>query len=157
MEEKIYDPLLKEGIYLPEISVIILNDISKWTKFLSILGFVFLSIMIISLLSAVAFTTTMNYYAEMTRMHPYNPGMFQWYNIVIYLIVFCIYFFPVYFLYKFSIRIRKAIAIKDTDVLINALGFLRKHYLFLGILAIVGIVLAIIGFSFMLLGFLAYI
>lgn len=126
-------------------------------KFLSILGFVFLSIMIISLLSAVAFTSTMNYYTEMTRMQPYNPGMFQWYNIVIYLIVFCIYFFPVYFLYKFSIRIRKAIAIKDTDVLINALGFLRKHYLFLGILAIVGIVLAIIGFSFMLLGFLAYV
>jgi len=157
MEENIFEqPVLGDEIRLNQGSIYLLNNISKWTKFLSILGFVLIGLMVVGILATGAFISSMNHYAETAHMYPYNPGMFKWSFAVIYLIILAIYFIPLYYLYKFSTRIQKAIAMKDMVILTEAFSFLQKHYMFLGILVIVGIGISLIGFVSMIMGFAAY-
>lgn len=120
-----------------------LREIAGWTKFLAILGFVFVGLLVLiaifagtiysSVLGALAINSAIDFGLLMTA---------------VYLIVALIYFFPILFLYKFSVRLKKALQSKEDEDLTDALEMLKSHYKFIGVFTIIVLslyVLAIIA------------
>lgn len=155
MREGEYETMWAEELKLTNSGRSILSDIAKWTKFLSVLGFIFLGLSVIVILSAGILISVTNSYVQPSAAYPYHPGMFQWFYAVIYLIIIAIYFVPLYFLYKFSVNTKNALKKDDTDVLTTAFSFLKKHYMFIGILTIIMLVIYLIAFFMFFLGIMA--
>jgi len=152
MEKMEYETMWSSEIMITEQSKTILRSIAKWTKFLSILGFFFVGLSVLFLISAGVMITLTNNYMESASAYPYHPGMFQLPFAIGYFIVLLIYFVPLYFLYKFSTNTQRALKDNDTEVLNNGLDFLKKHYMFLGIMAIIMVAFYLIVFLIMLFG-----
>lgn len=102
-----------------------LNETRKWTLFLSICGFIFLGIM------AIAFPLTS------IRANNSFPTAGAIGALVPALIIVAIYFFPIFFLFQFSRFSKLAIEQNDTNLLIIAFKFLKRHYKYMGILFII--------------------
>lgn len=99
-----------------------LKGASKWAAFLAILGFIGIGFMLLgSIVMLVA-------------------GDFMGTNSIVmsimYIIMTALYFFPVYFLYKFSSAALKAVNLRDSLKLSEAIRYLKSHYMYLGISAI---------------------
>ncbi len=111
-------------------SVIYLNDTRKWTLFFSILGFIFMGIMILG----VIFMLTI--FGSMSPMASPASGM----GVMLaffYLALGALYFFPIYYLFKFSTHSKNAIYSENSEQIELAFKFLRLHYKFIGILTII--------------------
>jgi len=102
-----------------------LKQIRKWTALLSILGFVFLAVIV--LISIVALVNIKGV-AENQR---------QLLTVVPLILIGVIYFFPILYLWKFSKYAKEAIANNDTLKLSSALQYLKSHYKFMAILILV--------------------
>ena len=110
-----------------------LKEISKWTFFLSIVGFIGVGFMIIlGLFSNVLYGEAFNaiYKDEL-------PLNFGWVMTIFYLVFAFIYFMPILYLFKFSRRLKQALSIKNDDKLADALEMLKSHYKFIGVLLII--------------------
>jgi len=151
MERNIYGATPAEDIIVSNESDLLLSNIARWTKFLSVLGFVALGIMAVFVISAGILITGMNEYAFHTHMYPYMPGTFSWMYALLYLIVLGIYFIPIFYLYKFSTRIRTALSNRSSHTLTEALSFLNRHYQFIGILTIIGLIFFVISSIMMIM------
>lgn len=145
MERNVYGSIPTEDILISNEGDRLLYNISKWTKFLSILGFIVLGMMALFVISAGVLISGMNEYAINMDMYPYTPGTFSWFYAVIYLIALAVYFIPVYYLYKFSVKTRQTLSDRSSFTLTEALNFLNKHYVFIGVLTIIGIIFFIIS------------
>ena len=68
---------------------------------------------------------------------------------ITYLVMALLYFMPVLYLFKFSRKMKLALANKNDDILADAFENLKSHYKFIGVLTIIMISLyvLIIGFS----------
>ncbi len=126
-----------------------LRESAKWSMFLAILGFIGIGIMIIAALlmgSAFAMMPTRN-----TALGGgFNPfGAMKGVITAFYIVLAIIYFFPVYYLYKYASGMKAALSIYNSDLVSDALVQLKSHHKFLGIMMIVMIaiyIIAIIGF-----------
>jgi hypothetical protein len=56
---------------------------------------------------------------------------------LIYVFIGLLYFFPVYYLFKFSSQVRTALINKNSQQLDSAFENLKSHYKFIGILMII--------------------
>jgi hypothetical protein len=113
----------------------VLKETAKWAYFLSILGFIFIGFMILSSIF-IGVKSGLG-----------SLGIFM---TVFYLVMVVIYIFPVYHLFKFSINMKVAINENNNQALTDGFEFLKSHYKFLGIFAIVMIAVYIIMFFFTL-------
>ena len=102
-----------------------LKQIRKWTALLSILGFVFLALIV--LISVVALVNIKGV-AENQR---------QLLTVVPLMLMGVIYYFPIFYLWKFSKHSKEAITNNDTLKLSSALRYLKSHYKFMAILILV--------------------
>ena len=108
----------------------------KWANFLAILGFIMLAIMFLAIIfGGIAFVAT-GFAGNQT------PSALALLPLTI---VIVIYFFPIYYLYQFARHSRYAVRHKDGDELTLAMSFLKRHYQFIGVLAIIGLVIYAIG------------
>ncbi|GAB7086745.1 DUF5362 family protein [Marinifilum fragile] len=123
-------------------SVIYLNETRKWTMFFSILGFVFLGILII----AAIFMATMFGAMAGDNLPFMGSGIIIG---VFYLLLGALYFFPIFYLYKFSKHSKTAIYSEDSEQLSLAFKFLKKHYKFIGILSIIILSFYVLAFLIM--------
>ncbi len=146
-----YETINGEEILVSNSTTDLLRSISKWTKFLSIVGFIVLIAMAFFVLATGFMITGMNDYAEMRRIYPYTPGTFSWLYAIIYLGILVVYFFPVFYLYKFSNRLKESILSKSSYTLTEAFQYLNKHYMLVGILTIIGIIFFVISCFFMIM------
>ena len=97
MENQMQNESIDSGIYsnmeLTSQAIASLNETRKWTMFLSILSFIFLGffllIMIVSLF--------------MTSLIPVPGAQVGPIMILPFLIIIAIYFFPIFFLFQFSV------------------------------------------------------
>ncbi|NOQ74983.1 MAG: hypothetical protein GQ574_23420 [Crocinitomix sp.] len=111
-----------------------LRKTAKWTTFLAVLGFIAIGVMVLSSLYMLSNASSgYGYFSEQL----FAMG-------VTYIIVAIIYFFPVYFLMKFSTKMKDALGLGGQMSLNEAFGYMRKQYQFVGILAIVIISIYII-------------
>ena len=106
-------------------SILQLKQTRKWTALLSILGFVFLTVIV--LISVVA----------LVNMNGVGDNQRQLLTVVPLILMGVIYFFPIYYLWKFSKHSKEAIANNDTLKLSSALRYLKSHYKFMAILILV--------------------
>ena len=104
-----------------------LNETGKWGKFLAIVGFCVIGLIVmIGLFAGTIFSS-------MGEALPF-PGFLMG---LIYVAVGLLYFFPVYYLFKFSNQVRTALINKNSQQLDSAFENLKSHYKFIGILMII--------------------
>lgn len=108
---------------------------SKWGKFLSIVGFVgvgILFIMSLVMMFGVFPMSRMNGMSQSPFMNiPFVLGGFLYVGIAV------LYFFPVYFLYKFSTETKEALIRNDEETLTSGIENLKKMFAFYGAMMIV--------------------
>lgn len=108
-----------------------LLEVAKWAKFLSIIGFVGLGLMIIGCLS---FMMMSNSFSRMGGGASSMPmGLFGF----IYLAIAFIYFFPILYLYKAALGMKTGINSDNQEVFKSGIENLKSHYKFIGIMMIV--------------------
>lgn len=117
------------GIELTSESVGYLNEIRRWALFLAILGFVFVTFMIIASFSIGAIFASMGQRDDM----PFPPSLLG----IIYFVMAAIYFFPIFYLFKFAAHAKEGLLDKRQGQLDLAFMNLKSHYKFMGILMIV--------------------
>ena len=124
---------------LPPTILGFLKEISTWTYFLSILGFIGIGLMV---LVGIFFSVAMG---SMPGGNPYeNLGINMSYFGLIYIVLGLIYFFPILYLFNFSRKMKIALSSNNNDELTDAFSNLKSHYKFAGIFTIVVISLYIL-------------
>ena len=107
-----------------------LKETAKWTKFLAILGFVGIGLMVLgSLVMLFAPSSLMS-----NGDFPFGGKIFM---MLLYLAFAVLYYFPISYLYQFLENTKKAIENNDNNAIRDAFEFLKSHYKFMGILTII--------------------
>lgn len=138
MEENNYTATeIKDPITLNRQSVESLTETRKWTTFFSILGFIFVGLMVILALVMALILPFLNEAGQM----PYPPILLS----VIYLILGGIYLLPVIFLMRFGNLLKRALLSRSTEVFGEAMKNLALHFRTVGIMTIIFIALYILA------------
>lgn len=119
---------------------------TKWANFLSILGYIGLGFMFLGAIGMVLGGT----FRYRGGFYPFSPLIFT----LIYIGMLVLYFFPIYYLGQFASRMKSGLNTNNTEGITKGFEYLKSHYKFLGISAIVVIGLYIMMFigSFILVG-----
>ncbi|XOV93598.1 MAG: hypothetical protein ACFHWX_02585 [Bacteroidota bacterium] len=132
MEDESSDkPAGEETIELSRNSMMNLKEVMKWTKFLAIVGFIFIGLIVILAFGIRSIMPNMGPAA------PVSQNLFTF----IYLVMGAIYFFPILYLFNFSKHLKRSLINRDSHALDAAFENLNAHYRFIGILAIIGLVI----------------
>ena len=123
-----------------------LQESAKWSKFMAIIGFIGIGLMVlVSLFMAIGFGAMG---ASTMPELPFSMSVFS----IIYVLFAAIYFFPVYYLYQFASKAKAAFATDNNEQLNASFEYLKSHYKFFGIFTLVStiiyaliLVLGIIG------------
>ncbi len=107
-----------------------LTEIRKWAHFLSIVGFILVGLMAVGSFAIGAIFSAL---PMDNNVFPFPSSLFSG----IYLLLALVYFFPVYYLYQFSVKMKNALLQKTDDVLETSFRFLKSHYKFMGIFTII--------------------
>ena len=119
-----------------------LKESAKWTKFLSILGFIGIGFMVIAALFMGVIMGSVGGAYNAGAMAGLSSGIIT----IVYLAMAALYFFPVMYLYKYSVRMKEALQSSNSDTLTEAFSNLKSHYKFIGVLTIVIISLYVLMF-----------
>tara|TARA_R110001606_G_scaffold345365_1_gene494263 strand:- start:36 stop:485 length:450 start_codon:yes stop_codon:yes gene_type:complete len=123
-----------------------LREIARWTFFFSILGFISIAL---TLIAAILIATV---YAPMLNMVSQQQGLpaIGLPLAITYVISALLYFMPVWYLFKFSRKMKSALATKNDDVLADAFENLKSHFKYIGVLTIIVISLYVLLIVFSL-------
>lgn len=124
-----------------------LRETAKWAKFLSIVGFVVIGLMVLGALAMFALGGSSSQMGAMGG----TMGMMGALGAAagfIYLLMAVLYFFPVLYLYKFATKAISALNSSNTEELTSSLENLKSHYKFIGIL--MAIMLAVYALIFII-------
>jgi len=113
------------GLVINELIKGELNKTTKWTTFLAVLGFIGLGFMIIAAFIMIGVNS------------PAFKGDQMLFMGLGYLLFSLLYFFPIYYLYKFSVKCKEALGFGGQMALNEAFIYMRKQYQFVGIVTIV--------------------
>ena len=133
---------------LNDLAIAALRESAKWCTFLAIVGFIGIGFMVLAgVFMSVAMTAIPD--------DPYGGAMganpilaMKAYFGIFYILIALLYFFPIYYLYKYASGTKRALESGNSDLLSDALVNLKSHHKFLGITTIVIIslyILIIIG------------
>lgn len=114
-----------------------LNITRKWSMFLAILGFISVGMMI---LAGVTIIVLLPLFDDVTQF-----GAFEMAIIMGVMILFSvIYFFPILYLYRFSVHTKNAVQNYSSAELAAAMKNLKSCFVYLGVMAVVIISLYIL-------------
>ncbi len=111
-----------------------LNTIRKWAMFFSILGFIFLGLIVILGIIAGTFLSAFKAGGK-------SAGIPESVIIIMFFVLAAVYFFPVHFLFRFSKHTQHAVQTLDKDELHKAFRSLKSYSVYLGVLTIIGLAL----------------
>jgi hypothetical protein len=120
-----------------------LNDLNitrKWSLFMTILGFIALGLILIIGLIATLFLSV---FKTGTIPNAVNWGFLP---AAIILVLSVVYFFPLFYLYRFSIQMGHAVRNLDNSEIKKAFKNLKRYYVYIGILLIVLLVIYFVAF-----------
>ncbi|PBJ13804.1 hypothetical protein [Flavobacterium sp. ACN6] len=126
-----------------------LKETAKWAYFLSIIGFIGIGFLLLIAVFAGTIFSAMG--SSMQGM----GGMGASFGAAMgaaYFLMAALYFFPVYYLFKFSSNAKKAFKDNDSTALTDSLGYLKSHYKFFGILMVILLGIYALIFVFAILG-----
>lgn len=111
-----------------------LKEATKWAYFLSILGYIGIALIVLAAVFAGAlFAFIGNLSREMNSFGAMGASFIS----VFYLIIAAFYFFPVYYLNKFASNAKIALRDNDSKSLAASFDYLKSHYKFMGIVALI--------------------
>lgn len=122
-----------------------LSEVAKWGKFLAIIGFVMIGIMVLAGMFAGA---VMSMFLPQEAVGVAGGGFFTFF----YLMGALLYFFPVLYLHRFSGKMQEALRLQDEELLTSSFANLKSLFKFLGILTIIMLAFYGLGLLFMFLG-----
>ncbi|MGI9545312.1 MAG: DUF5362 family protein [Cyclobacteriaceae bacterium] len=128
-----------------------LMETAKWAKFLSIVGFIMIGILVIF---AFVFGTVMSNMPEFDEI-PGFAGIGGTFITVIYLIMALLYFFPTLYLFRFATKTKAALEGSNTDGLSGGLENLKSTFKFMGILMAIVLGFYALAFIFGIIGGIA--
>jgi hypothetical protein len=120
-------------------------EMTRWTKFLAIIGFVMLGLMI---LAGFFMGSIMAAAMGGTGLAVFGGIGFT----VFYMLIAAIYFYPIYALYKYSVLIKPAIAGNNAELFNRAIGYKKNMFVYWGVLMIILIALYALIFVFAFMG-----
>ena len=123
-------PLENRKIEIDEETLKNLNNIRKWTMFLSILGFIFLGLLIVIGVIAGIFLSAFKTGNTVT-------GVPESLIFVIFIVMAAVYFFPILYLFRFSKHTALAVQNLDKPELHIAIKNLKSYFAYIGILIII--------------------
>lgn len=132
--KKILSPIVSGSDTISAETANMLLGAARWSKYLSIVAFVFIGILTILIIAAGAMVETVNHIEAVNQVPGYVPGHFPWWWAVAYIIFLLIYTIPVYYLFLFARNVQRAFRKKDGATLKKAAGALYLHFAFIGIL-----------------------
>lgn len=123
-----------------------LREISKWTFFFAILGFLSSAFLIIAAILIVTI------YASMFEALGQQQGIpfLGFLGAAIYAVSGILYVIPIWYLFQFSRKMKLAIATKNDDTLADAFMMLKSHFKFIGVFTIIVISLYVLLIVFSL-------
>lgn len=131
---EVYSEIEEFELQLNESAIGFLKEAAKWAYFLSILGYIGIGfIVLLAIFAGALFAFIGNLSREMTNFGALGGSFIS----ALYLIIAVFYFFPVYYLNKFATNAK--IALRDNDAKSLALSFeyLKSHYKFIGVMALI--------------------
>jgi hypothetical protein len=120
----------KTELIISETSETYLAEVKKWANFLAIMGFVGVGFMV---LAGLFMMLVFSFLPDEQNVFPFPATLLG----AFYLIMAAVYFFPARYLYQFSTKMKYALLERNNQFLESALGYLKSHYKFIGILVIV--------------------
>jgi len=115
-----------------------LNVIRKWAMFFSILGFIFLGLVIIIGIIAGTFLSAF-------KSGGASAGIPESLIIILFFVLAVVYFFPVHFLFRFSKQTAHAVHNLDKEALHKAFRSLKSYCVYMGVLTILGLCLYVVA------------
>ena len=129
MENSEINPQSNESILINDEIREYLKETAKWANFLAILGFIGLGLMAIAIIA-------------MLFLHGYRPTYYT--NVgessfiaVFYILLSLFYYYPINYLYKFSVNINKGLNSNDQELFTSGFKNLKSLFKFHGIVTIV--------------------
>lgn len=117
-----------------------LSETAKWARFLAIVGFIFLGLMLVFGIFFSSYMATVlggyDTYGGTGLMASFGVGM-----AIMYIIIAALWFFPLLFLLRFANRMRAALNGNDQRALNISLQNLKVFFRFIGIMTIIGLAL----------------
>jgi hypothetical protein len=136
----------QDNVSLNELAMDSLRVSAKWCTFLSIMGFIFIGLMLLFGLLATVSLSAISSQPEMQGLEGMNPMFgFMKYLPLLYILIAVVYFFPVYYLFKYASGMKKALNFRNSEMVADSLSYLKSHHKFLGVMTIVFISLYIVG------------
>ncbi|MVZ66825.1 hypothetical protein GQF61_13265 [Sphingobacterium sp. DK4209] len=136
-------------------SLVYLREVSKWGRFLGIVGLVGLGISLIGYI-ILTIAVRANPFGRSGNFPSHiDVSSYTFYMTIPWLVVIIAYFFPIWWLYQFATKLRDALNLKNSNVLEESFLFLKKQYKFMGILVIVLIALYFLIFIIAMLSILS--
>ena len=115
----------------------ILTETVRWSRFLAIVGIVGLSICLLAF--ALAGTVILAAFSKLAPGLDALAGLGSAIVITFVFVIFGVFGFVVYMLYRFSVLTRKAIDQQDQTMLAEGMRCLKIYFLTTGIFAILGL------------------
>ena len=115
-----------------------LNTIRKWTMFIAIIGFILLGLLLIIGLIAGTFLSAF-------KLGDTGLGIPESLGLIVVFVMAVIYFFPVYFLFRFSKHTARAVQTLNKEELHKAFKSLKSYVVYLGVLIITGFIILCVG------------
>lgn len=125
---------------LSDSAIFFLAEARKWAKFIAVFSFIMIGLMVIIGLVMGLVLDSLTSDAGRTPL-PFPGSVFM----ILYIAMAIVYFFPVYYLYRFSVDMGNALASGSEEVMTSAFGYLKSHYKFIGILLIVSLAIGILA------------
>lgn len=122
-------------LFMDEKSQTFLDETRKWSMFLAIIGFIFIGLIV---LMGLIFVLIGSFFGS------YLGGVERITILLVYILIGGLYFFPIYYLMKFSVNMKNALQQGKQQELTSAFEFLKSHYKFIGILTIVALSLYVV-------------
>ncbi|HEY0041290.1 MAG TPA: DUF5362 family protein [Flavisolibacter sp.] len=123
-----------------------LTEAAKWARFLAIVGFVFLVLMIIAgVFASIAVSRFDDMYSEETSGRRMS-NVLGTTTAITYIIMALIWFFPLLSLLRFANAMKAGLASNDQERINTSFQNLKVFFRYVGIVTIIGLVLMALGF-----------
>lgn len=143
--------ILMENSTLNKTSLNWLNEAARWARFIAILGFILIGFLIVVGLFIGPILSVLN---ENMDVESSRTALSGGIIAAIYIVLAIVYFFPIYYLFQFSNGFITAYKAENEEKINASFHYLKKHYKFIGIVAIITIAIYLVLFALGIFGLL---
>ncbi|WP_310559441.1 hypothetical protein [Flavobacterium sp.] len=133
---EVYPEIEEFELQLNESAKGFLKEAAKWAYFLSILGYIGIGFIVVAAIFAGAIFTTIGHMMPLEQMGMFSSAL-GIIMTVVYLLLAALYFFPIYYLNRFASNLKTALKDNNSETLANSFEYLKSHYKFIGIFALI--------------------